>query len=219
MISPAPLPDSGAGPSSPLDTAGFFERSKARLLEKSSIFTKSCAMAPAGPFPAPPQVMNVADRTRGARMPDLPPLAAFDSEDLAVIAANLQDAVVRVADMAYLPREKQFALVAGRFDWIKAASEGSEGGCERCQTGLRFGRVLKVSCRGFCHRDKDLVLNLLHIGFEATNPPSGVVEFIFSAGRALRLEVECLEAEIRDLGVRWKTKSIPCHQLDTAVGT
>jgi Protein of unknown function (DUF2948) len=148
-------------------------------------------------------------------MPDLPPLIAFDADDLAVIAANLQDALVRVGDMAYLPRSKQFAMVASRFDWIKAATDNcGSPGCERCRTGLHFGRVLKVSCLGFCHRDASLVLNLLDIGFRQTRPPSGFVEFIFSAGRALRLEVECIEAGIRDLGVRWKARSAPWHPVD-----
>jgi hypothetical protein len=148
-------------------------------------------------------------------MPDLPPLIAFDADDLTVVAANLQDALVRVADMVYLPRSKQFAMVASRFDWLRAAGDGSgPPRCERCHTGLNFGRVLKVSCLGFCCRDRELVLNLLDIGFRETEPPSGIVEFVFSAGRALRLEVECIEAEIRDLGVRWRAKSAPRHPLD-----
>ena len=148
-------------------------------------------------------------------MPDLPPLIAFDADDLAVIAANLQDALVRVGDMAYLPRTKQFAMLASRFDWVGAAAEKTGRPCrERARTGLHFGRVLKVSCRGFHCRDEALVLNLLDIGFKETEPPAGFVEFIFSAGRALRLEVECLEAEIRDLGVRWQARSAPQHLFD-----
>jgi hypothetical protein len=147
-------------------------------------------------------------------MPDLPPLIAFDADDLAVIAANLQDALVRVGDMAYLPRSKRFAMVASRFDWLKAVADKSgRPCCERCHTVLQFGRVLKVSCLGFCHHDRGLVLNLLDIGFRHTEPPAGFVEFIFSAGRALRLEVECLEAEIRDLGIRWKARSAPNHPV------
>ncbi len=146
-------------------------------------------------------------------MPDLPRLIAFDADDLAVIAANLQDALVRVGDMAYLPHSKQFAMITSRFDWIDAAKSPACGG-ERCRTGLHFGRVLKVSCLGFHCRDEALVLNLLDIGFKETAPPAGFVEFIFSAGRALRLEVECLEAEIRDLGFRWQASSAPHHRFD-----
>jgi hypothetical protein len=145
-------------------------------------------------------------------MPDLPRLLAFDADDLAVIAANLQDALIRVGDMAYLPGSKQFAMIAARFDWVEAAAKPAGFSCcERCRTGLHFGRVLKVSYRGFHHQDQALVLNLLHIGFKETEPPAGNVEFVFSVGRALRLHVECLEAEIRDLGIRWKAKSAPNH--------
>jgi Protein of unknown function (DUF2948) len=146
-------------------------------------------------------------------MPSLPRLIAFDADDLSVIAANLQDALVRVGDMAYIPRSKQFAMITARFDWIDAAKSDRACGCERCRTGLHFGRVLKVSCRGFCRRDEAEILNLLDIAFRETSPPAGIVEFIFSAGRALRLEVECLEAEIRDLGDRWKAGSVPCHSF------
>ena len=149
-------------------------------------------------------------------MPDLPRLIAFDADDLAVIAANLQDALIRVGDMAFLPRSKQFAMVAARFDWVGAVSQKTGSSAyERCQTGLHFGRVLKVSCLGFHCRDEALVLNLLDIGFKETAPPAGFVEFIFSAGRALRLEVECLEAEIRDLGFRWQARSAPHHPFDS----
>jgi hypothetical protein len=150
-------------------------------------------------------------------MPDLPRLIAFDTADLAVISANLQDALIRVGDMAYIPRSKQFAMVAARFDWVGAAEKKPGSSCcERCQTGLHFGRVLKVSCLGFHPQNEALILNLLNIGFKETEPPSGIVEFVFSAGRAVRLHVECLEAELRDLGVRWTAKSAPHHRFDGA---
>lgn len=113
-------------------------------------------------------------------MPDLPPLIAFDADDLAVVAANLQDALVRVRDMAYLPQSKRFAMVASRFDWIEAvAGKSGRPCCERCQTGLHFGRVLKVSCLGFGCKDQDLVLNLLDIAFRETEPPRGLSSSFF----------------------------------------
>jgi len=153
-------------------------------------------------------------------MPSLPRLIAFDADDLSVIATNLQDALVRVGDMAYLPRSRQFAMVTSRFDWIDAVTrKDGPCSCERCETGLLFGRVLKASCLGFCQRNKPLVLNLLDITFNETESPAGLVELTFSAGRALRLEVECLEAEICDLGLRWKARSAPHHRFDVSWGT
>lgn len=148
-------------------------------------------------------------------MPDLLHLVAFDSEDLEVISANLQDALVRVADMAYLPRSRQFAAIVSRFDWLSAVE--NDNACkawERCRTGLHFERVFKVSSCGFTWRDTSALLNLLSIRFNETRPPGGSIELVFSGGCTMRLEVECLEAELCDLGLRWTAKALPEHPLD-----
>ena len=71
------------------------------------------------------------------KRPDLK-IAALDPEDLAILSAHLQDAEVKIGDMAYLPKAQRFALVASRFDWFGAG----QGICERCQTGLHFERGL-----------------------------------------------------------------------------
>jgi Protein of unknown function (DUF2948) len=141
-------------------------------------------------------------------------LIALDEEDLAIISANLQDAVIRIGDMAYLPRGKRFALLAVRFDWVCAAS----GPNERCQTGLHFERVLKVARAGFDQAAADAHLNLLSIVFVPNDPPAGQVVLTFSGGAALRLDVECLEVQMRDLGPRWKASAQPDHPLDDRLG-
>ena len=61
---------------------------------------------------------------------------------------------------------------------------------------------------------KDQVLNLLAVVFEETDQPAGVVTLTFSGGAALRLEVECLEAELADLGPSWVTECCPAHKVD-----
>ena len=50
-------------------------------------------------------------------------LAALDEDDLSVISAHLQDAVVRIGDIRYLPGEQRFVLVANRFDWQGAGGK------------------------------------------------------------------------------------------------
>jgi hypothetical protein len=37
---------------------------------------------------------------------------------------------------------------------------------------------------------------------------------MFSGGAALRLEVECLEAELADLGPSWVTECCPAHVVE-----
>ena len=57
---------------------------------------------------------------------DLLRLVAFDPEDLAVISAHLQDSLLRVGDIAYLPKERRFAIQVRRYDW--EAGDASSGG-------------------------------------------------------------------------------------------
>ncbi len=136
-------------------------------------------------------------------------LAAMDSDDLAVLSTHLQDMEVAVGDLAYLPAERRFALVGKRFDWVAAAA----GGCERCATGLHFDRVTAVARSGFAQSDGDRQLNLLAIAFtpQQDEAAAGSVTLTFSGGAALRLAVDCLEAQMRDLGDRWPCDRTPLH--------
>ena len=140
-------------------------------------------------------------------------LIALDSEDLAIMSAHLQDALVKVGDMIYLPHSKRFAAVAARFDWI-AETEGKK---ERCETGFHFERVLKVTRNGISQDDPAQRLLLLSVTFEATDEPAGHVTLTFSGGGAVRLEVECLEAQVQDLGRRWTCTACPAHDLNEMV--
>ncbi|HWG05924.1 MAG TPA: DUF2948 family protein, partial [Beijerinckiaceae bacterium] len=103
----------------------------------------------------------------------------------------------------------RFALVACRFDWVAA----EEGRMERCRAGLHFERVERVTFAGFRQSDFDMMLNLLSISFESSEQPAGDVELTFSGGAAIRLSVECLEGQMRDLGPRWATPRRPGHAI------
>lgn len=135
-------------------------------------------------------------------------LVAFDAEDLAVVSAHLQDAVVKVGDLAYLPDRNRFALAARRFDWCCCESEPT-----RCLSGLHFDGVQRVRTRGFDPKAPDAVLSLLTIGFSEGTSPSGAVTLVFAGGAEIELEVECLEARLQDLGAAWAAKSRPAHDL------
>jgi DUF2948 family protein len=141
-------------------------------------------------------------------MPELK-LIALDAEDLAVLSANLQDAVLRVADVAYLPREKRFAAIANRFDW-ESADKG-QGTYARRRAAVRFERVLGAQVHGVDPANKSAVLALLAISFEPAEAPQGHVTLHFADGAAIRLHVECIEAELKDLGPVWQAKSKPHH--------
>ena len=134
---------------------------------------------------------------------------ALDEEDLAVISTHLQDAAVKVADVIWRPQEKRLVVALDRFDWCSADGDNPE--FRRCRAALRFERVSACKCRCVNPAGKDAVLNLLAVEFEPTDPPGGAVVLTFSGGGALRLEVECLEVELADLGPSWPAKARPVH--------
>jgi hypothetical protein len=136
----------------------------------------------------------------------------LDEEDLEVVSTHLQDAVVKVADVLWRPQERRLVVALNRFDWESAQSVEPE--YRRRRSALRFERVLSCKARDVSPASTDGVLNLLAVEFAPTDEPSGVVTLIFSGGAALRLEVECLEAELADLGPSWTTTICPAHKDD-----
>ncbi|HEY7749196.1 MAG TPA: DUF2948 family protein [Aestuariivirgaceae bacterium] len=142
-------------------------------------------------------------------------LAAFDADDLQVISAQMQDAVIKVGDMTYLPRQRKLALVANRFDWDDSQGKRS-GPYLRRLTGLQFARVQGVRSRRIRREQSDAVLELLSIDFEAGNPPGGTVVLRFAGGGDLSLDVECIEAMLEDLGPQWVTSTRPAHGTSEA---
>lgn len=140
-------------------------------------------------------------------------LIALDPEDLRVLSCHLQDAVIRVGDMVYLKPDMRFAAIANRFDW-ETASQAQDGRFLRRRSGLRFERVKSAQVQGIDLGQKDAVLELLAITFAPAADPSGTLLLQFAGGGAVRLEVECIEAELRDLGAAWRTRAMPHHADD-----
>jgi len=139
-------------------------------------------------------------------------LIALDKDDIDIVSTHLQDAVVKVADIVWLPAEKRLVLGLNRFDWEAC---GCADPCyQRRRTALRFERVNALRCRQVNQAAKDAVLNLLAVEFAETDAPAGTVTLIFSGGAALRLEVECLECELADLGPTWDVRARPVHEVE-----
>ena len=139
-------------------------------------------------------------------------LVALDEEDLAVISAHVQDAVLKVRDMTYSPREKQFVLSMNRFAWENARGGLFRRKYERRRSALHFDRVLGIRSGGFERDREEDVLELLAIRFAAAREPAGTIELVFAGGGAVRLEVECIEAQLTDLGAAWETRARPVHR-------
>ncbi len=136
-------------------------------------------------------------------------LAALDTDDLEVISAHAQDAVLSVGDMTYRARANSFIVLVNRFDWSEAQDATTH---RRRRTALHFDRVRTVKARGVSPGDRAKVLNLLAIRFEpGSQEPAGTIELVFSGDATMRLEVECIEARMTDLGPVWAAASKPHH--------
>lgn len=140
-------------------------------------------------------------------------LAALDAEDLQVVSAHVQDAVMIVGDIRYMPREQKAVFVMNRFVWDKAPDKRSRQH-ERRRTALSVSRVLDMKVSGIRQDARDSVLELLAVTFEETDAPAGRIRLTFAGGAALVLTVECIEVQMADLGAAWSTPNLPSHNLD-----
>lgn len=138
-------------------------------------------------------------------------LLALDGEDLDIVSAHVQDAVVRVGDMGFAKADRRFVMLINRYAWEVGDKRGRG---ERRRAGLHFDFVDNAHAEGFDLNAKDGVLELLAVRFIPGTEPAGEVLLTFAGGGTVRLEVECLEARLRDLGGVWAAKAQPRHDID-----
>lgn len=146
-------------------------------------------------------------------------LRAESPDDLDVIGAVLQDALIPVADMAYLKEESRFVLVANRFCWeggegTPAGHAGNRRGAaahHRVNAGVLFGRVQAVQTRGFDRDDASNILSLLAIraepGLDATE-----ITLICAGAASIRLRASGIDCRLDDIGEPWPTAWRPSHE-------
>jgi hypothetical protein len=132
-------------------------------------------------------------------------LRAEDDEDLAVISAILQDALVAIGDMAHVGEDRRFVLMASRF-----RREGSDRSLERIRCGVRFDDVRAVWRQRFSPRDAGRILVLL----AARRDTDGAIRLDFAGGAGVRLEVGRILCHLEDLGDPWPTRQKPRHPVE-----
>lgn len=137
-------------------------------------------------------------------------LAALDADDLAIIAAHMQDATFRVGDIVYDKSVNHLVLEGNRFAW-ETAKGFFKKSYERHRTLLDFGRVLSVRSTGIDRAQQDEILVLLTIAFSETDSPAGIIELAFAGQATIHITVECIEGRMTDLGSAWKAGLRPVH--------
>ncbi len=152
-------------------------------------------------------------------------LRAHDPEDLAIISAQLQDAIVPIGDMAFFAPQKRFVMVANRFMWEIGAveNEPARDGDDapdnqpvylRSNCGIRFEGVTAVRSRDVDLQDRGQMLELLAIRWV-----DGAAELDFSGAGTVRLEMKRPVCLMEDIGEPWPTTRRPSHMFEDEAET
>jgi Protein of unknown function (DUF2948) len=151
--------------------------------------------------------------------PDAKPLKlrAEDAEDLAVISACLQDALVRVGDLMFDPRAQRFVAALSRFCWeCERRDAPAAQRHERVAAGMRFECVRSAKLLGIDRADRDRVLELLAVSAEPGPQGNTLVNLVFAGTAQVQLEVECIEGYLKDLDAPQPARIKPRHPLGSA---
>lgn len=144
-------------------------------------------------------------------------LKAQDAEDLTVVSALLQDAVLPMKETSWQPDLNRFGMLVNRFRWEdKSDAEIGKRAYERVQTMLIVDCVQNVSSMGIDHNDSEQIISILAVNFEATEDCAGKLVFTLAGDGALALDVECINITVKDVTKPYVavSKSAPSHKLD-----
>ncbi|HYR64895.1 MAG TPA: DUF2948 family protein [Reyranella sp.] len=139
-------------------------------------------------------------------------LTALDADDLGVISAACQDALVAVRDCAYFKDEKRFVLLLNRFRW--EADPTVEAAYSRTHSALVFNEVTAVRHHEIPLDEPDRMLELLALVLDYRGDGDRSVTLRFAAGRAIRLEIARLACHLGDVGEPWATPWKPAHPVE-----
>lgn len=137
-------------------------------------------------------------------------LIAENIEDLEVISAAVQDAVIKAGNLKFDARQKRFSLEINRFGW-EAGGKGKER--IRLRSLLAFDNVLSVKSRAVTKTDPEMILSLLQVSFSpADEPPGGVVTLLFAGDGEISLQADVLDVTLLDSDYVWPTRKTPDHE-------
>ena len=142
-------------------------------------------------------------------------LMAETEEDLQVISAAIQDAVLKAENLKYDSRRHRFTLEINRFAWEQVERNGRRRRDPQVRTRalLAFDGVLSVKTRAVTKADPDMVMSLLSVAFSADDePPGGTVSLLFSGDGELSLRVETIDVTLLDSDYEWTTRHLPNHE-------
>ena len=139
-------------------------------------------------------------------------LQASSQEDLRVISAHLQDAIVSVTDIANLKKNRIFLMQLNRFMW-EDIEKGVFRKNKRIRTVLKFENVVKVSSKKIVQKKTSRFLDFLTIETKLLNDKSYEIKIIFSGDSVIKINAEVIDVTLDDQGSPWESKMKPKHKF------
>ena len=148
-------------------------------------------------------------------------LLVGDADDLTVASALLQDAIIPGADMKFDRRAGEFILIANRFCWEReplAGLSSSDGKPvhQRRLCAVRVAHVTAAQRQNWPDSPADSLFNLLalrHMDMAEGGRPAQALQFDFSDGASLRLNIDRLHLLLADLDAGHYTSLQPAHDV------
>ena len=139
-------------------------------------------------------------------------LLAASDEDLRVIAAHLQDAIVSIQDIANLKKSRIFLIQLNRFMW-EDVEKGVFRKNKRIRTILKFDNVINVLSKNINIEGDKKFLDFLTIESSLLPDKSYEIKLIFSGDSVIRIKAEVIDVALDDQGSPWEAKIQPTHDF------
>ena len=139
-------------------------------------------------------------------------LLATSDEDLRVVAAHLQDAIVSPKDIANLKKNRIFLIQLNRFMW-EDVEKGLFRKNKRIRTILKFDNIISVSSKNIHTKNQKNFLDFLTIESKLMIDKSYEIKLIFSGDAIIKICAEVIDITLDDQGSPWESKTAPKHNF------
>ena len=132
-------------------------------------------------------------------------LNAIDTDELKIISTILQDGLIEVNDIKYLPSIRSFFLMITRFMWEEKIVNKVD---QRIKAVLSFEDVLSVYSKNIDQLNKNKTLELVTFNYYPNNSKNIEIELLFKNDAIIKLETEIIRCKLEDQGEPWNIKKI-----------
>ena len=124
-------------------------------------------------------------------------LNAIDTDELKIIATILQDGLVEVSEVKYLPSIRSFIIMITRFMWEEKIINKEN---KRVKAVLVFEDVLSVFSKNIDQMNKSNTLELMTFNYFPTKTKNIEIQLLFKNDAIIKLEPEIIKCKLQDQG-------------------